>query len=123
MLREALVEATRLRFLRADVPVGAYLSGGIDSSVTAAIIARYTRVPLTTFSLRFTDPEFDEGPFQAELSSRIGTAHRSVAVSAADIGGVFPEVIWHAERPVLRRRPPLYFSSLGWCGRRDSRSS
>jgi asparagine synthase (glutamine-hydrolysing) len=111
-LRKALVEATRLRFLRADVPVGAYLSGGIDSSVTAAIIARYTQAPLTTFSLRFTDPEFDEGPFQAEMSSLIGAAHRSVAVSADDIGRVFPEVVWHAERPVLRSAPaPLFLLS------------
>ncbi len=110
--REALVEATRLRFLRSDVPVGAYLSGGIDSSVTAAIIARYTQAPLTTFSLRFTDPEFDEGPFQAEMSARLGADHRSIAVSAADIGRVFPEVVWHAERPLLRSAPaPLYLLS------------
>jgi asparagine synthase (glutamine-hydrolysing) len=111
-LRAALVEATRLRFLRSDVPVGAYLSGGIDSSVTAAIIARYTHAPLTTFSLRFTDSEFDEGSFQQEMSSRLGTAHRSIDVSAADIGRVFPEVIWHAEQPVLRSAPaPLYLLS------------
>jgi asparagine synthase (glutamine-hydrolysing) len=111
-LRETLIEATRLRFLRSDVPVGAYLSGGIDSSVTAAIIAQYTNAPLTTFSLRFTDPEFDEGPFQSEMSSRLGTAHKSIEVSAADIGRVFPEVVWHSERPFLRAAPaPLYLLS------------
>jgi asparagine synthase (glutamine-hydrolysing) len=111
-LREKLVEATRLRFIRSDVPVGAYLSGGIDSSVTAAIIAGYTKAPLTTFSLRFTNPEFDEGPFQSEMSSRLGTTHRSIDVSVADIGRVFPEVVWHAERPILRAAPaPLYLLS------------
>jgi asparagine synthase (glutamine-hydrolysing) len=111
-LREKLVEAARLRFLRSDVPVGAYLSGGIDSSVTAAIIARYTSVPLRTFSLRFADAEFDEGAYQAEMARRLGTDHRDVVVTGEDIAGVFPEVIRHAERPVLRAAPaPLFLLS------------
>jgi asparagine synthase (glutamine-hydrolysing) len=111
-LREALVQAARLRFVRSDVPVGAYLSGGIDSSVTAAIVSRYTRAPLTTFSLRFTDPEFDEGPYQEEMARRLGADHRSIAVAAADIGAAFPEVVWHAESPVLRAAPaPLFLLS------------
>jgi len=111
-LRERLVEAARLRFLRSDVPVGAYLSGGIDSSVIAAIVARCTNAPVSTFSLRFTDAEYDEGPFQQEMARRLGTEHRSVEVSAADIGRVFPEVIRSAERPLLRTAPaPLYLLS------------
>lgn len=111
-LRERLVGAARLRFLRSDVPVGAYLSGGIDSSITAAVIARYTSTPLRTFSLRFADAEFDEGPYQAEMASLLGTDHRSVEVSEEDIAGAFPDVIWHAERPILRSAPaPLYLLS------------
>lgn len=111
-LREALVKATRLRFLRSDVPVGAYLSGGIDSSVTSAIITRYTNAPLRTFSLRFSDPEFDEGPFQSEMAKRLGTEHLSVEVAASDIAGVFPDVIWHGEKPILRSAPaPLFLLS------------
>ena len=111
-LRASLVEATRLRFLRSDVPVGAYLSGGIDSSVTSAIIANYTSTPLNTFSLRFTDSEFDEGSYQREMSSRLGTEHRSVEVGAADIARAFPEVVWHTERPVLRSGPaPMFLLS------------
>jgi asparagine synthase (glutamine-hydrolysing) len=111
-LREALVSATRLRFLRSDVPVGAYLSGGIDSSVTSAIICAYTDVPLRTFSLRFSDGEFDEGGYQGEMAKRLGTEHMSVEVSASDIADVFPEVIWHGERPILRSGPaPLFLLS------------
>jgi asparagine synthase (glutamine-hydrolysing) len=111
-LRESLVQGARLRFTRSDVPVGAYLSGGIDSSVTAAIISQYTRTPLTTFSLRFTVPEFDEGPYQEEMASRLGTAHRHIEVSPADIGRVFPEVVWHAEKPLLRTAPaPMFLLS------------
>jgi asparagine synthase (glutamine-hydrolysing) len=111
-LRERLIEAARLRFLRSDVTVGAYLSGGIDSSVTAAVIARYTDAPLRTFSLRFTDPEYDEGRYQDLMSRRLGTEHRSIDVSAADIGRVFPDVVRHAEKPLLRAAPaPLFLLS------------
>jgi asparagine synthase (glutamine-hydrolysing) len=111
-LREKLIEAARLRFLRSDVPVGAYLSGGIDSSITASIITRYTSAPLRTFSLRFADAEFDEGGYQAEMAKRLGTDHRSVVVSADDIASVFPDVVWHAERPLLRAAPaPLFLLS------------
>jgi len=111
-LRERIVEAARLRFLRSDVPVGAYLSGGLDSSVTASVIARYTHAPLHTFSLRFSDSEFDEGLYQKKMSAVLGTEHQDVMVSPADIAAVFPEVIWHAEIPILRAAPaPLFLLS------------
>lgn len=111
-LRERIIEATRLRFLRSDVPVGAYLSGGIDSSVTAAVIARYTDAPLHTFSLRFTDSEFDEGRYQKQMSALLGTQHQDVMVSRSDIAAVFPEVVRHAETPFVRAAPaPLFLLS------------
>jgi len=111
-LRERLIEAARLRFLRSDVPVGAYLSGGIDSSVTAAVIARYTAVPLRTFSLRFSDAEFDEGQYQKQMSALLGTQHQDIVVSRSDIAAVFPEVIRHAETPIVRAAPaPLFLLS------------
>lgn len=111
-LRDHLVRAAKLRFTRADVPVGAYLSGGIDSSVTTAIVSRFTEAPLHTFSLRFADAEFDEGIHQGEMVARLGTHHRDVSVSTRDIGTCFPEVVWHAERPLLRTAPaPLYLLS------------
>lgn len=112
LLRDHLIHASRLRFTRSDVPVGAYLSGGIDSSITSAIVTKYTDSPLKTFSIRFTDPEFDEGPFQKEMVRRLGAEHRDVQVSHQDIGTAFPQVIWHTERPILRTAPvPLYLLS------------
>jgi asparagine synthase (glutamine-hydrolysing) len=111
-LRERIIEATRLRFLRSDVPVGAYLSGGIDSSVTAAVIARYTDAPLHTFSLRFADSEFDEGQYQKQMSALLGTQHQDVMVSRSDIAAIFPEVVRHAETPIVRAAPaPLFLLS------------
>ncbi len=111
-LRERLIEATRLRFERSDVPVGAYLSGGLDSSVTASIIASFTDVDLHTFSLRFGQSEFDEGSFQRQLVAKLGTNHHDITVTERDIGDVFPEVVRHAEHPLLRTAPaPMFLLS------------
>jgi asparagine synthase (glutamine-hydrolysing) len=111
-LRERLVEAARLRFLRSDVPVGAYLSGGLDSSVTAAIIARYTDAPLHTFSVRFSDQTFDEGSYQKRMVAELGTQHEEIMVRPRDIADVFPDVVRHAETPLLRAAPaPMYLLS------------
>ncbi len=110
-LRELLVDATRLR-LRSDVKVGAYLSGGLDSSVTAALIKRFTDAPLTTFSVGFEDAQFDETPYQREVAELLRTDHQSIQCTSADIGGVFPEVIRHTEKPILRTAPaPLFLLS------------
>ncbi|GGR48889.1 asparagine synthase (glutamine-hydrolyzing) [Nocardioides luteus] len=116
-LRERLVAATRLRFERSDVPVAAYLSGGIDSAVTAGVIAaerigHSTAAPLHTFSLRFADDEFDEGGYQALMAKRLGTVHEDVVVRERDIAEVFPDVVRHAESPLLRTGPaPMFLLS------------
>lgn len=111
-LREALVAAARLRFERSDVPVGAYLSGGIDSAITTAVVARVTSAPIQTFSLRFSDSAFDEGNFQRELSALWGTEHHEVTVGPGDISSVFPDVVDHAETVLLRTAPaPMYLLS------------
>ncbi|MDP1832133.1 MAG: asparagine synthase (glutamine-hydrolyzing) [Geothrix sp.] len=110
-LKELLIDATRIR-LRADVPVGAYLSGGLDSSAIAAIIRHHTTNALETFSISFADPGFDESGFQTRMARHLGTAHHVVHATHADIGRVFPEVVWHTETPILRTSPaPMFLLS------------
>jgi asparagine synthase (glutamine-hydrolysing) len=107
-LAELLVDATRIR-LRADVPVGAYLSGGLDSTLTSAIVKRNFNNRLRTFSVSFTDGRFDEAPFQATAVAALQTDHSQVRCSDQDIGADFPKVVWHSETPLLRTAPaPLY---------------
>jgi asparagine synthase (glutamine-hydrolysing) len=111
-VRAALEQATRLRMLRADVDVGSYLSGGLDSSLIATMGLAAKGSGFHTFSLRFEDAEYDEGEFQRVMSRHLGTTHHEVVVSRADIARVFPKVVWHAERPILRTAPaPMYLLS------------
>ncbi|TCR64636.1 asparagine synthase (glutamine-hydrolyzing) [Bosea sp. BK604] len=107
-LRALLTDATRIR-MRADVPVGSYLSGGLDSSITSALAAGMAPGGLRTFSVTFDSAEHDESAFQLEMARALGTQHSSVACGAGDIAAVFPEVIRFTERPILRTAPaPLY---------------
>ncbi|MBN1657996.1 MAG: asparagine synthase (glutamine-hydrolyzing) [Anaerolineae bacterium] len=106
-----LVEAVQLR-LRADVPVGAYLSGGLDSSITAAIVRDYVGEGMDTFSIAFEDQAFDESIYQQQMAATLGTNHQVVHCTYADIGRVFPDVVWHTETPVLRTSPaPMFLLS------------
>jgi asparagine synthase (glutamine-hydrolysing) len=110
-LKQLLIDAVRIR-LRADVPVGAYLSGGLDSSIIAYIVKRYTSNRLVTFSIEFTDEQFDESGFQLRMAEALGTDHQVVRVTPEDIGRVFPDVIWHTEVPVTRTAPaPMFLLS------------
>ena len=111
-LLEALQRATNLRMLRADVPVGSYLSGGLDSSLVAALGLRAKGERFRTFSLRFEDAEYDETSFQREMQGFLGSDHAEIVVSQRDIAEVFPEVIEHTERPILRTGPaPMFLLS------------
>jgi asparagine synthase (glutamine-hydrolysing) len=110
-LLDLLADATRIR-LRSDVPVGAYLSGGLDSSVIAALARRVAGERLRTFSVTFDDPEFDERVYQDEVVASLGTEHTRVSCSPGDIARVFPDVICHTERPIVRTAPaPMFLLS------------
>ena len=102
-LRTLLSDAVRLQ-LRSDVPVGAYLSGGLDSSGIAAL-ARQTAGELQTFSITFDDTEYDEGRFQRRMVEHLGVKHAALRCTARDIGDAFPDLIWHTESPILRTAP------------------
>jgi asparagine synthase (glutamine-hydrolysing) len=110
-VRDLLTDATRIR-LRADVHVGTYLSGGLDSTIVTTIAGQLSSTPLRTFSVIFDQAEFDERAHQRDVAAFVGSSHDSAQCVYDDIARSFPAVIWHAERPVLRTAPaPLFLLS------------
>jgi asparagine synthase (glutamine-hydrolysing) len=110
-LKALMIDSVRLQ-LRSDVPVGAYLSGGLDSSVLTSLIKNFTDTPLRTFSIGFEDEEFDESGFQQDLVDYLGTNHTHVLCKRSDIGAAFPRVISHTESAIVRTAPtPLMLLS------------
>lgn len=107
-LKDLLYDACKIR-LRADVPVGAYLSGGLDSTCITSLVKNYFNNTLCTFSVNFADSRFDESPFQKRAVESLNTDHRMILCTDRDIGEAFPNVIWHAEAPLLRTAPVPMF--------------
>jgi asparagine synthase (glutamine-hydrolysing) len=108
-LREKLTQATKLRCAGTDAPVGVYMSGGLDSAILAALLSQYEGGPLRTFSIRYPDPDFDEGIYQRQLSAALGTQHEEIRVELSDIANSFPEVIRYVETPLVRTAPAAMF--------------
>jgi asparagine synthase (glutamine-hydrolysing) len=107
-LLDLLLDATRIR-LRSDVPVGAYLSGGLDSTIITALTRQLVGDRLRTFSVSFEDAEFDESGYQNEASRFLETQHSDIRCSSDNIASVFPEVVRHSEQPIVRTAPaPLF---------------
>lgn len=96
---ELLKESVRMRLV-ADVPVGALLSGGVDSSLVVALMAAQTDQPVRTFTVRFGEPRFDEGPVAAAVSEVLGTRHTEVALPGSAIGDLVPEMADFSDEPL-----------------------
>ncbi|PYO97048.1 MAG: asparagine synthase (glutamine-hydrolyzing) [Gemmatimonadetes bacterium] len=110
-LDDLLRSAVRLR-LQADVPVGGYLSGGIDSSIVCALAAAGSPHALRTFSVTFDDPTLDESGYQQAVAAEVRSRHAVQRIGRGDIARVFPDVVRHTETPLVRTAPaPLYLLS------------
>lgn len=110
-LNELLHDSVKIR-LRADVQVGAYLSGGLDSSVTTALINDINPGILNTFSIGFNDKVFDETAYQLEAAKFFNTNHTAFTCTTEEIAENFAKTIWHSEFPILRTSPtPMFLLS------------
>jgi len=110
-LKELLYDSVTIR-LRADVPVASYLSGGIDSSIISSLVKKYHNNDLITFSVAFQDEIYDERKYQMEMVKHIKTDHRIVEATYQSIGDSFKDVVYYAEKPIIRSAPaPLFILS------------
>jgi asparagine synthase (glutamine-hydrolysing) len=109
--RQRLEEAVETR-LMSDVPLGMFLSGGVDSSAIAALIKRKTSGPVKTFSVGYREAEFSELSYAAEVARAIGTDHHETVVGMEDFFRALPELIWHEDEPIAwPSSVSLYFVS------------
>lgn len=100
-LRELLTDAVRLR-LQADVPLGAYLSGGLDSSAVVALMREAGAARLRSYSIAFDTAEFDESAHQQAMVRHLGCEHATLHCTRRAIGEAFPQLVRQVEAPVLR---------------------
>ena len=96
-LRELLAESVRLRLV-SDVPLGAFLSGGIDSSTVVAMMAREMSRPVKTFSIGFTESSFDELDYARVTARHFNTEHHEFVVTP-DVCNIVEEIVWHHDEP------------------------
>ena len=96
-LRERLDEAVRLRMI-CDVPFGAFLSGGVDSSAVVATMAEQSRQPIKTFSIGFREPDFNESAQARQVAEAFGTEHHELILEP-DVMGILDELTWHLDEP------------------------
>ena len=96
-LRELLLDSIKIR-LRSDVPVGAFLSGGIDSSLIVALSAQQYQGKLTTFSVGFSEQDFDELSYARQVADRYQTNHHEIMLHDID-ANLFPRIVEHFDEP------------------------
>jgi asparagine synthase (glutamine-hydrolysing) len=98
-VRQRLKESVS-KHLVSDVPVGLFLSGGIDSTGLAALMASMRREPIRTFSVGFDDPKLSELKYARLAADSIGAIHRDVSISPARFFGALPNLVWHEDEPI-----------------------
>ena len=109
--RSRLEETVRLR-LMSDVPLGMFLSGGLDSSAIAAIMQRQVAEPVKTFAVGYAEQPYSELPYAAHVARAIGTDHHEIVVGMEDFFNALPRLIWHEDEPLAwPSSVPLYFVS------------
>lgn len=96
-LRETLTEAVRIR-LRSDVPIGAFLSGGVDSTIITGLMQQLSRQPVHTFSMGFSDAAYDERAQARAAAVHLGTIHRDEVVEPHALE-ILPRLLWHYDEP------------------------
>jgi asparagine synthase (glutamine-hydrolysing) len=109
--RDLLEESVRIR-LMADVPLGMFLSGGLDSSAIAALMAGMIDRPLQTFSVAFKDRAFSELDYARQVATAIKADSHEIVIDDQDFFGALPRLIWHEDEPIAHPSSvPLYFVS------------
>ena len=109
--RDRLEETVRMR-LMSDVPLGMFLSGGVDSSAIAALMKRNFDGPVKTFAVGYSEAEFSELSYARHVARDIGTEHHEVVVSMEDFFNALPRLIWHEDEPITwPSSVSLYFVS------------
>ena len=96
-LRSVLSESVRLR-MESEVPLGAFLSGGIDSSIIAALMQQQSSAPIRTFAIGFDEADFDETPFARRVAEHLGTEHLEMRVSP-EAATILSDLVWHFDEP------------------------
>jgi asparagine synthase (glutamine-hydrolysing) len=96
-----LLEGAVESHLMSDVPLGVFLSGGVDSSAVAALMTKIRREPVETFSVGYGEQSYSELPFARTVASHINSKHHEVLVSEDDFFGALPHLIWHEDEPLV----------------------
>jgi asparagine synthase (glutamine-hydrolysing) len=111
-LRELLTSSVEMR-LESDVPLGAFLSGGVDSTIVVGLMQKLSRQPVRTFSIGFPVPEYDETRYAGMAARQFGTLHQEFRVEP-DAIAVLPKLVWHYDEPMADSSavPTWYLSQV-----------
>ncbi len=111
-LRKTLTEAVQIR-MRCDVPFGAFLSGGVDSTIITGLMQQQSERPVQTFSIGFSEKQFDERSYAREAATKLGTDHHEFVVDPSAVE-MLPKLVWHYDEPFADSSaiPTMYLSQL-----------